>query len=167
MNQIFLFANTSHAVSVKRDGDTASLDIDGTPVHVTNIVTHPPRISFTLRDRQLTADVVQSGNVRWVHVSGSTLALTIPLKTGRTRAHDDSGGIGSGTLLAPMPGQVRAVLVAEGDAVAEGQPLLILEAMKMELQVRAPREGIVSGITVVVGARVERDQILGEIKEGK
>ena len=60
-----------------------------------------------------------------------------------------------GTLTAPMPGKVVKLLVKEGDSVTEGQPLLIMEAMKMQNELRATSAGKVFKITVQEGATVE------------
>jgi biotin carboxyl carrier protein len=62
-----------------------------------------------------------------------------------------------------MPGQVRAVLVAAGDAVKAGQTLVVMEAMKMEIRANAPFDGIVAGVRVQVGDVVERDAALVEL----
>lgn len=59
------------------------------------------------------------------------------------------------TVKSPMPGLVKAVVVAEGDSVAAGQRLLVLEAMKMENDITAPRAGTVKAINVQAGAVVE------------
>jgi biotin carboxyl carrier protein len=72
----------------------------------------------------------------------------------------------AGELTAPMPGQVRTVNVSEGDAVTKGQTLLVLEAMKMEIRVQAPRDGVVSSVLVTGGQTVEREQILVKIENG-
>jgi biotin carboxyl carrier protein len=64
-----------------------------------------------------------------------------------------------------MPGQVRALNVSEGDAVTKGQTLLVLEAMKMEIRVQAPRDGSVKKLFVKQGQTVEREQVLIEIDE--
>ncbi|KAB2904148.1 MAG: biotin/lipoyl-binding protein [Anaerolineae bacterium] len=70
-----------------------------------------------------------------------------------------------GSLKAQMPGQVIQVMIAEGDAVEKGQPLLILEAMKMEIRVTAPMTGIVVKLLVKQGDTVERGQQLVEVAE--
>lgn len=67
---------------------------------------------------------------------------------------------GPGAVLAPMPGKVLEVLVAEGDAVERGQPLLILEAMKMEHTLTAPRAGTVSQLGAEAGAQVSEGAVL-------
>ena len=72
---------------------------------------------------------------------------------------DDAGG-GGDRVLAPMPGRIVLVKVAAGDAVSEGQELLVMEAMKMELSLRAPRAGIISEMCAVAGDFVEGEAIL-------
>ena len=65
-----------------------------------------------------------------------------------------------GVLTAPMPGKVVKLLVKEGDLVSEGQPLLIMEAMKMQNELRANSEGRVTKITTSEGATVETGSVL-------
>ncbi len=61
---------------------------------------------------------------------------------------------------APIPGLVVKVLVAAGDTIEEGQPLVILEAMKMENEIRSMRTGVVKSIEVAPGQRVEQNAVL-------
>jgi acetyl-CoA/propionyl-CoA carboxylase biotin carboxyl carrier protein len=71
-----------------------------------------------------------------------------------------AAGASSGSLEAPMPGTVLLVNVADGDAVAEGDVLLVLESMKMELPVAAPHAGTVTGLELRPGDRVALGQAL-------
>ena len=64
-----------------------------------------------------------------------------------------------------MPGNIVEVLVAEGDVVKAGQPLLVTEAMKMEAEVQAPISGTITEIHVAKGDRVTPGEILIEIEE--
>ena len=66
----------------------------------------------------------------------------------------------AGDLSAPMPGVVAQVLVREGDEVALGQPLLVIEAMKMENTIPSPRSGTVCRVRVNPGDHVEHGQLL-------
>jgi biotin carboxyl carrier protein len=66
----------------------------------------------------------------------------------------------TGDITAPMPGRVVKVLVARGDAVAARQPLVIVEAMKMENELRAPRAGTVADVRVSEGSSVEAHAVL-------
>ncbi|HEU5098732.1 MAG TPA: biotin/lipoyl-containing protein [Roseiflexaceae bacterium] len=68
-----------------------------------------------------------------------------------------------GRIKAPIPGQITRVLVAVGDLVEVGQSLMILEAMKMENHVRAPRAGRVEQLNVVAGQAVTLHALLAEI----
>lgn len=70
------------------------------------------------------------------------------------------GAASGGILMAPMPGKVVKLLVKEGDLVAEGQPLLIMEAMKMQNELRAVSEGVVKKISTTEGATVETGSVL-------
>ncbi len=68
-----------------------------------------------------------------------------------------------GAIIAPMPGKVIAVDVAEGQSVTAGQRLLVLEAMKMEHALTAPFDGVVEGLTVTAGAQVQVDAVLAKV----
>ena len=63
-------------------------------------------------------------------------------------------------VIAPMPGQIKAILVREGDKVTTGQKLLIMEAMKLENKIPAPRDGIIRHILVRDGDIVSQGQEL-------
>ena len=71
----------------------------------------------------------------------------------------------AGGLVAPMPGNVTATHVAEGDRVEEGQLLLILEAMKMEHRITAPVAGTVSQMRTAVGDQVDNGELLVVLEE--
>lgn len=60
----------------------------------------------------------------------------------------------------PMPGKILQVMIAPGTVVDEGDPLLVLEAMKMENVIRAPRSGVIAGVEAQVGEAVEKAAIL-------
>lgn len=76
--------------------------------------------------------------------------------------HPRQGG-GDGRIKAPIPGLVIQLFVATGDHVTTGQSLLILEAMKMENEIRAPWGGTIQAIHVAAGQSVRRDELLVEI----
>ena len=71
---------------------------------------------------------------------------------------------GDGRVKAPIPGLISRILVEPGATVSAGQPLVILEAMKMENEIRAPFEGVVQTVSVTVGQTVLRDTVLAEVK---
>jgi 3-methylcrotonyl-CoA carboxylase alpha subunit len=79
------------------------------------------------------------------------------------RARAAAGG-GAGGMEAPMPGVVTKVMVVVGDEVTKGQPLLALEAMKMEHLIRAPREGRVKRVSASPGQMVQAGATLVELE---
>jgi len=64
-----------------------------------------------------------------------------------------------------MPGKVLAISTSEGDSVSQGQVLLVLEAMKMEHQISAPRDGTVTSVNVSEGDQVANSELLIELAE--
>jgi 3-methylcrotonyl-CoA carboxylase alpha subunit len=119
------------------------------------------RLDLLVDGKRVTAYVSSDNAKRWVTINGQTSLLT---KSSGAR----KGGHGhhaAGELTAPMPGQVRAVNVSEGETVTKGQTLLVREAMKMEIRIHAAQDGVVKKLFVEQGQTVEREQILIEIEE--
>ena len=84
------------------------------------------------------------------------------LAEGRRRG-GAAGADVSGDILAPMPGAVLSVLVAEGEKVERNQTVVVMESMKMELLIAAPRDGVVRRVSVQPGQQVERGMRLMEL----
>ena len=79
------------------------------------------------------------------------------------RFTDPADRVAAGSLLAPMPGSVVAVHAQVGDEVEEGQPLLVLEAMKMQHTITAPHAGTVTELDVAVGDQVGGGAVLAVV----
>jgi propionyl-CoA carboxylase alpha chain len=145
-----------------RSGDLAWLAVDGDELS-------EPRLLFAGSDLvQLELGGVQrSYRVRRdgsaVHVSGASGQCDLHELP---RYPDPTAQAAAGSLLAPMPGAVVRVDVSEGDVVSAGQPLLVLEAMKMEHEILAPSDGTVSALPVGVGDQVDAGALLAAIDEG-
>lgn len=118
------------------------------------------KLELFIDGKQVTAYVTTDNTKRWVTVNGKTLLL---VKSSGVRPRGSAHYHAAGDLTAPMPGQVRAVNVSEGETIKRGQTLLLLEAMKMEIRVQAPQDGVVKRLFVRQGQSVERDQVLIEI----
>ena len=125
---------------------------------------------------EVAAEATDDGRLRLVGESGTTLAEVTALQDRRfvrlgaldfvfdreasgRRRESRAGG-----LEAPMPGVVTRTLAAVGDTVRKGQPLVALEAMKMEHLVRAPRDGRVRALPVAVGTMVPAGETLAELE---
>lgn len=118
-----------------------------------------------LADGRFSAEI--DGVVRRLQVSVD--ASHVLLHDGRTRrsferaaafAYSASRSGGGDRVVAPMPGRVVLTKVAAGDVVAEGQELAIMEAMKMEITLRAPRAGTIAAVQAQAGEFVEADAVL-------
>ena len=97
----------------------------------------------------------------------TTTGLTL-VPAGRLGAAAELRAVGagaSGSVLAPIPGKVVKVLVAPEDSVALHAPLVVLDAIKTEHTIRAPRDGTVSAVHCTTGQQVDVDQVLIELKQ--
>lgn len=120
------------------DGDTAQVEVNGTQYTVA-------------LDREVQPKVKPI--VQPVKTAGAEPTVM--------RAPKPAAGGGQGAVVSPLPGVVLKMLVKEGDTVAEGQTLVVLEAMKMENNVDAPRAGKVTAVAVKAGDSVmEGDTLL-------
>ena len=78
----------------------------------------------------------------------------------RGRGDAGRGSQGAQSIVAPMPGRVVRILVGPGDEVTARQPVVVVEAMKMENELRLPKAGRVKDVSVAVGASVEAGRVL-------
>lgn len=118
----------------------------------------PPHLVFEDGSHRQRARVTFDDDRIYVHTRAFNLALRA-----KPRFPDKSLAIPAGGCVAPMPGKVIELRVAEGDAVAAGQVILIMEAMKMEHAVTAPQDGTVSQVSVAEGQQVEADALLAVV----
>jgi propionyl-CoA carboxylase alpha chain len=118
----------------------------------------PDRVTLECNGVRTTYDVAVSGDA--VDVDSPTGHAALRLVP---RFTDPAEAVASGSLLAPMPGSVVAVSVASGDEVTQGQPVLVLEAMKMQHTVAAPHAGTVTDLSVVVGTQVAAGEVLAVV----
>ena len=149
-------------LDISSKGKTFTLTLDDKTIQAEVLHVENGKLDLLIDSERVTAYVSSDNAKRWVTVNGQTFVLTKSSGAKRSGyAHHAAG-----ELTAPMPGQVRAVNVSEGDPVTKGQTLLVLEAMKMEIRVQAPFNGVVQSLTVKVGQTVEREQILVKMDHG-
>ncbi len=144
-------------VEVRGDGGEGVVIVDGAPARA--------RLS-PLGDGAWTLDLDGSRRFLDIHGEGDTALVTLGGRELRVEIEDErqhaaravrpAGGGGARVLRSAMPGIVRVLLVAEGDSVGDHAALLVLEAMKMQNEVRAPGPGRVTRIHVAPGTTVAR-----------
>jgi biotin carboxyl carrier protein len=160
MKQIYQYQDKAFPIELTATGKTQRATLGGRVVEVELIRSDAGRLDLLIDGKPVSAVVSVDGARRWVTVNGQTLQLTRASQARKSGGHEEPS---AGQLLAPMPGQVRAVQTAPGQAVSRGQTLVIVEAMKMEIKVAAPFDGKVKALPVQVGQTVEKEQILVEI----
>jgi biotin carboxyl carrier protein len=139
-------------------GSQFRVTIDGGAPQLVDAVTPEPRVvSLLVRHESHDVDIEEDGEALNVLVGDDVFRLELldERKKRMKTARGKSAVEGRVVVKAPMPGKVVKVLVAPGDAVAEGQGVIIIEAMKMENELRSPRAGKVGAVFVKEGQAVE------------
>ncbi len=146
--QDFCLFDDGHAVTLRAEIG-AVLRLDGTPVE--GVCWDGDAVGFTLEGQAIRARVLRDGDALDVVLDGATHAL----RHHDPRAPADAAETGGGRVIAPMPGRVLRVLVTVGDRVARGDVLLVIEAMKVQMRITAPADGVVAAIGCAEGELVE------------
>jgi biotin carboxyl carrier protein len=123
-------------------------------------------LSLLIGGRSYTARVARDEGGLTVWIGGHRVRLEVPTGDSESVAVARGSGPASGVIKAPMPGSVVKVLVGEGDTVAVNQSLVIVEAMKMENEVRSPVAGTVKKVNVAAGDSVGTTEAMLEIEPG-
>ena len=112
------------------------------------------------RSRELYVAPGSSSGECLVSFDGRSVPVSVNGRTRRRGRADDGGGAGAQPVVAPMPGRVVRVLVNPGDAVEARQGVVVVEAMKMENELRSPKAGVVRDVSVTPGTSVEAGRVL-------
>jgi biotin carboxyl carrier protein len=141
-------------------GGPVQVLVDGEPLEVTlSSWAAPEAIEWAIvgsRPHELVID----HDLRWIQTARGRHAIQVQSAEGAV-ARPVSG---DGRVKAPIPGLVARVLVEQGQGVEAGQPLLVLEAMKMENEIVAPRAGILTELRAAPGKVVGLHELLAEIR---
>jgi len=125
---------------------------------VTMVAAQPDRVVLAVDGVERPFDVARYGEQIFVDSPlGPVQLVALP------RFPDPDAAVAQGSLLAPMPGSVRRGGAAVGDTVTAGQPLIWLEAMKMEHTVTAPSDGVLAELNVEAGQQVEVGAVLARV----
>jgi biotin carboxyl carrier protein len=136
--------------------------MEGTERSATVAVAEPGVYSILIDGRSYDAHVDRTERGLVVVIAGHRFAIDI-CDPRRWSPKSASGGHGMAMLTSPMPGKVVRVLVAAGDTVEAGQGVLVVEAMKMQNEIKAPRPGVVTSLSTKEGATVSAGEPLATI----
>lgn len=137
-----------------RDGIDHSADVQ---------MAEPGVYSILIDGRSYEARVEETPSALVVVLDGRRFEIEVRDPRRLSRKSGRAGADGVQTVAAPMPGKVVRVLAAAGDAVAAGQGLLVVEAMKMQNEMKAPRAGTVLSMSAKEGATVAAGEVLATI----
>jgi biotin carboxyl carrier protein len=155
-------AGQTRTVEIRREGKGYVATVDGRP-HSVDVARAGRSWSLLIEARSYEVFFAeQAGGALTVHVNGHAVPVS---RGGAGRRGQD--GVGAGAVhhgpqrvMTPLSGRVLKVLVKTGDAVAARQALVVVEAMKMENELRSPRAGTVAEVKVTAGMSVEANAVL-------
>ena len=148
-------ANRTYEVSIHEDelvvnGDRIKYNMDSLNGNGLHIIRHPNRnVEAYLEPNQ--------GGTYDIQIDGKHLSADVAVGF---QSNKKTFRQITGRILSPMPGLVVDILVKIGDKVKEGETLLIQEAMKMQMKLRAPSSGVITGISITPGTQVEKGVLL-------
>ena len=158
MHHAFKLGDAEHGVELSRSASGYRLHL-GEHSHALRIDgSLPGHGRLSIDGREIEVVVAVDGDDIYIHIDGEAHQLRYrhPLERLAAQAH----GGADDAIRAPMPGSIVSVAVAAGDAVSRGQTLLVMESMKMETTIVAPRDGIVQCVQYDKGQTFDRDALL-------
>ena len=152
-------ANNLHEIEIEREDGLYAMTVDGVRHLVDAQALESGFYSLLLDGKSYEVSVAPDGDAYLVRHGGFETSVQVadPARTARQRL-----GVSEGPqkIESVMPGKVVRVLVEVGDAVVEGQGLVVIEAMKMENEIESPKDGTVTAVDVEPGQAVESGTVL-------
>ena len=158
MHHAFKLGEAEHNVELARAREAYRLHVGDARLDVDLKTAADGRAWLTLGERHVEVVIATRGDEVFVHLEGESYALRYRHPLERLAAQ--GGGGANDQIRAPMPGSIVSASVAAGAAVTKGQTLLVMESMKMETTLVAPRDGVVAAVRFEKGQTFERDAVL-------
>jgi biotin carboxyl carrier protein len=153
-------------VRLERDAEErCHVWLDDEPVEADAHLLRPGMLSLIVDGRAHRIVLEEAVDEMAVHVGRERFAYRVnDPRSLRSRRRGSEIGDGPATLKASMPGRVVRVVHAKGDAVAAGQGVLVIEAMKMQNEIKSPKDGTVAQLMVAAGDTVSAGQVLAVVE---
>jgi biotin carboxyl carrier protein len=139
--------------------------VDGKPVHIDALIPRHDVLSLLIDGRSY--EIKREQTATELHVWVGSTRFAVKVRDPRSlRSRDKGAGNEKGprAILAPMPGRIVRVLVAEDSVVEAGQGIVVVEAMKMQNEIKSPKKGIVKKISAAPGAAVNPGDVLAIVE---
>lgn len=160
----FTLNGEKRRVSTDARSPNTDVTIDGTTYEVDWSRIREGVISLILDGRSHTVHVARKDGGVSVQVEGYQYSLETGSSDDDSAVAAGAGAGDGGSIKAPMPGNVVKVMVEEGDEVTAGQSIVVVEAMKMENEVRSSVDGTVKKVSVAAGDSVGTSEVMVEIE---
>jgi len=167
MRWVVTVGQTSHQVCVDARGGAMTVALDGRTFTVDLVRLSATEVSMRCVDDNRCFHISHAGTGDGTYrlsVAGHEVDLVVQSPLAAAVQTTSTKTVGPAHVLAPIPGKVVAVKVAPGDAVTQGQPLVVLEAMKMENELAAEQAGTITAIHVEPGSTVGTGEVLVELE---
>jgi biotin carboxyl carrier protein len=154
-----------HRLELERSGESWRCTIDGQPLAADAVVTGRDVLSLLVEGKVY--EVKRERTSHDLHIWVGSARYDVEVRDPRSlRSRKAAGEAAAGPrkLLSPMPGKVVRILAPAGTAVAAGQGVLVVEAMKMQNEIKSPKQGTVQKIAVAEGATVNAGEVLAIVE---
>jgi biotin carboxyl carrier protein len=154
----------NYRLELNRDEGRWSCRLDGHELEVDAVLARPDVLLLRIGNKayEIKSERVGSDWHLWVGSTRFAAEIRDPRSLrGRAQSRDDSG---PRKIVAPMPGKIVRLLVGEGDEVATGVGVAVMEAMKMQNEIKSPKTGIVQKILVSEGAPVNPGDVIAIVE---
>ncbi len=154
-----------HSVTVREEKDKFIVTLDGKEYVVDFCEPEDSFYSLLIDGKSYEISINRNNGDYTVYLFDSTFNMQLydPMKK-MLLSGAEKNAAGVQKVVSPMPGRVISVLVSEGDAVEKGQGVVVVEAMKMENELKSTKDGVVDKIAVSEGDTVDSKQLLVSIK---
>ena len=156
----------NRVVEMERHGAAWRVSLDGEPVAADAIEISPGVYSILLdgHSHEVRVMAAPDGTLRIQNGRHEFSAEVVDPRAWRDRRHGALEAEGRQAILAPMPGKVVRLLVKAGEKVEAGQGLLVVEAMKMQNEIRSPKSGVVERLLAKEGQPVNAGEVLAWVE---
>jgi biotin carboxyl carrier protein len=161
----FIIQNKSHKLQLEFKDGLYKVNVDDKEYTIDSIVISDNCLSLLVNGKAFTVYFAEANGKKYLSIGGEQFCIEEAKSEASTASGAGATTVDEAPLAAsPMPGKVVKILVKEGDEVEKGQGLVIVEAMKMENEIKSPVKGIVDKVNFKPGDLVDAAQPILEIK---
>ncbi len=165
MEYEFIIKDKVYKVSIESKENKFLVDLGNNKLEVESSIISPNCLSLLIGDESFTVYWAEKEGKRYFSIEGEEFLIQEAESAKSVRRVTEEGGIeAKGTVSPPMPGKILKILVKEGEKVRKNQSLAIVEAMKMEHEIKAPCEAVVKKVNFSQDDMVDTEDSLIELE---